>query len=188
MHCAKPQRGGRRSAMTVPALLAAMALLPGALAGAESPPPRGVPPAPVKVSQLGSAPGSDALLSAVRRGEDAIKVTAAEVQAQGAQAAQLLITADKPIAAYQDFALSDPPRVVVEISGATDAIRGSIPSPPDGPVKGDVRHTQYKERPVPIVRLVVDLKSTLPYRVEAAANQLRASTSAVSSRRSRRPP
>jgi len=173
MHCPTPQRGRRPGAMPVLALLAFMTLAQAGPAGAESPARGDIPVRTLAASQAEGASVPDAPLGAVRRSDDVTKVTAAEVTAQGAQAAQLLVTADKPIAAYQDFALTEPPRIVLEVSGAADAIAGAIPSPADGPVKGNVRHTQYKERPVPIVRFVVDLRANMPYRVEAAGNQLR---------------
>ncbi len=110
--------------------------------------------------------------AAASREADALKVTGVQVQVQGPQAAQVVVTADRPMPTPDSFKLHDPPRVVIEISGAVDAIQGVVPVPPDGPLTR-LRHAQYKERPQQVVRVVADLRADLPYRLETAGNQIR---------------
>ncbi|MEI8191055.1 MAG: secretin N-terminal domain-containing protein, partial [candidate division NC10 bacterium] len=80
-------------------------------------------------------------------------------------------TGDGPITAYESFTLPDPPRLVVDIPSAIHAVPQPISARP--PLVTAIRSSQYRERPVQIVRVVFDLRSTLPYRIVATQNQLR---------------
>jgi type IV pilus assembly protein PilQ len=100
-----------------------------------------------------------------------IEVTGIEVQESGSNGVVVLVSGDGPIPTYESFALPDPPRLVVDIPNAVHAIRSPISARP--PLVTAVRSSQYRERPVQIVRVVIDLRSALPYRVVTAQNQLR---------------
>jgi type IV pilus assembly protein PilQ len=125
---------------------------------------------PASVPDGSALPGTQVAAASRRAGE--VEITGAQLQIQGADAGQLVISADQPIPTYESFFLPEPPRVVVDIPGAVHAIKEPIAVPPDGPVTR-IRSSQYKERPVPVVRFVADLRSGLPYRVETAGPQLR---------------
>ncbi|HEY7678561.1 MAG TPA: AMIN domain-containing protein, partial [Candidatus Methylomirabilis sp.] len=173
MESVSPPRGGKGKSGWSWALLAPMVLVPAIPGDAQSPLrreeiavsspaslPEGLPAAPA--SPLAAAPR--------RTGE--VEITGAQLQVQGADAGQLVISADQTIPTYESFFLPEPPRVVVDIPGALHAVKGPVGVPPDGPVSR-IRSSQYKERPVPVVRFVADLRSGLPYRVESAGSQLR---------------
>jgi type IV pilus assembly protein PilQ len=100
-----------------------------------------------------------------------VEVTGVEVQDAGSGGLVLLVTGDGPITTYESFTLPDPPRLVVDIPNAIHA----VPQPISArlPLVTAIRSSQYRERPVQIVRVVFDLRSALPYRVVATQNQLR---------------
>jgi type IV pilus assembly protein PilQ len=93
------------------------------------------------------------------------------VRGNGAGGMTVVVSGDGPIATYESFTLPDPPRLVLDIPNATHAIPQPITA--QSPAVKAIRSSQYRERPVKIVRLVIDLRSALPYRVETADNQLR---------------
>jgi type IV pilus assembly protein PilQ len=80
------------------------------------------------------------------------------------------VTADDPIATYESFTLPDPPRLIVDIPNATHAIPQPVAARP--PMVTAIRSSQYRDRPVKIVRVVLDLRSATPYQVTTADNQL----------------
>ena len=127
-----------------------------------SPPPP--PPAPMPAPIAAPAPPP-----APARGT--IEVTGVEVQESGPTGVVVLVSGDGPISTYESFALPDPPRLVVDIPNAVHAISQPISARP--PLVSAVRSSQYRERPVQIVRIVMDLRSALPYRIVTAQNQLR---------------
>jgi type IV pilus assembly protein PilQ len=94
-----------------------------------------------------------------------------EIQQTGPGGLAVLVAGDGPIPTYESFTLPDPPRLVVDIPNAVHAIGQPIPARP--PIVTAIRSSQYRERPVQIVRVVMDLSSALPYRVMTAQNQLR---------------
>jgi type IV pilus secretin PilQ/predicted competence protein len=94
-----------------------------------------------------------------------VGVTAVEVLARGPEAATILVTADGALIEYESFALPDPPRLVIDLSHARHAIRRPVVLPAASPI-AKVRATQYRERPIPIVRVVLDLRRALPFTVE----------------------
>jgi len=123
---------------------------------APAPPPPAPPPVAAPAPPARSGP---------------VEITGVEVQDAGPMGLRVLISADGPIGPYESFALSDPPRLVVDIPGAVHAIPQPISARP--PLVTAVRSSQYRERPVQIVRVVLDLKTSLPYRVTTARGQLR---------------
>jgi type IV pilus assembly protein PilQ len=99
-----------------------------------------------------------------------IEVTGVAVKSGGQSGVTVVVTADGPVATYESFTLPDPPRVVLDIPNAIHAVPQPIPASP--PTVTAIRSSQYRERPVKIVRLVLDLRSAVPYQVETRENQL----------------
>ena len=127
--------------------------------------PAPVSPAPPTPPPTVSSPPLD------RTVQGPIEVTGVEVQDMGAGGLALLVTGDGPITTYESFTLADPPRLVVDIPNAVHAVPQPISARP--PLVKAIRSSQYRERPVQVVRVVFDLRSALPYRVVTARNQLR---------------
>jgi type IV pilus assembly protein PilQ len=100
-----------------------------------------------------------------------VEVTGVEFEAAGQGGVTVLVSGDGPIPTYETFTLPDPPRLVVDIPNAVHAIPQPIAA--RSPQVTAVRSSQYRERPVQIVRIVLDLRAALPYRVMTAQNQLR---------------
>lgn len=100
-----------------------------------------------------------------------IEITGIEVQDAGPGGLVVTVVADGPIASYESFTLPDPPRLIVDIPKATHAIPQPISARP--PLVTAIRSSQYRESPVKIVRVVLDLRSMLPYQVVTADGQLR---------------
>jgi type IV pilus assembly protein PilQ len=94
-----------------------------------------------------------------------------EFEPAGQGGVTVLVSGDGPIPTYETFTLPDPPRLVVDIPNAVHAIPQPIAA--RSPQVTAVRSSQYRERPVQIVRIVLDLRAALPYRVMTAQNQLR---------------
>src|SRR3990172_344496 len=113
-----------------------------------------------------SPPGSATPLEA-----RAVEVTGLQVQGRGPAGATILVTADGPLTDYESFALPNPPRLVIDLPHARHAIRQPVAVPAGSPIL-KVRTTQYREHPVPVVRLVFDLGQSLPYRLELTGNQM----------------
>jgi type IV pilus assembly protein PilQ len=122
------------------------------------------PPAPTPPPAVSSPPPPQAV-----RGP--IEVTGVEIQDLGAGGLEALVTGDGPISTYESFTLQDPPRLVVDIPNAIHAVPQPISA--RHPLVKAIRSSQYRERPVQIVRVVFDLRSALPYRVVTVQNQLR---------------
>jgi len=89
-----------------------------------------------------------------------------------ATTASILIQADRPIPSYESFALSDPPRLVVDIPNARHAIL-SYPTPGSDSLVKKIRSSQYKDAPLKVVRLVFDLTFPSLYQVEPKGNHLK---------------
>ncbi len=106
-----------------------------------------------------------------------VEVTGVQVQA-GAGGATILVTADGLLSDYESFALPDPPRLVIDLPHARHAIPQPVALPAGSPIL-KVRTTQYRERPVPIVRLVFDLAAALPFKTERIENGLEISLGEV---------
>jgi type IV pilus assembly protein PilQ len=96
-------------------------------------------------------------------------VTGVELGGVGPESVIVLIKTDHKVESYESFALPDPPRVVIDIPNAIHAVPKSLKA--QGPIR-QIRSSQYKTRPVKIVRIVVDLTTKLPYQVDTAPNEL----------------
>ncbi len=92
-----------------------------------------------------------------------LRVTGVELAEFGSTSATVLVKTDRAVETYESFALPDPPRLVVDIPNAVHAATQSFVA--QGPVT-EVRASQYKSRPVKVVRIVLDLTSPMPYQVE----------------------
>ena len=139
---------------------------PPPVASPEAASPAAPTPPPTMASPL---PASPAPAAQAARGP--VEVTGVEIQDAGSGGLAVLVTGDGPITTYESFTLPDPPRLVVDIPNAIHAVPQPISARP--PLVTAIRSSQYRERPVQIVRVVFDLRSALPYRVVAAQNQLR---------------
>ncbi len=100
-----------------------------------------------------------------------VEVTAVEAQDAGPGGVIVAVAADGPISTYESFTLPDPPRLIVDIPNATHAIPQPIAARP--PMVTAIRSSQYRDRPVKIVRVVLDLKTAVTYQVTTVDNQLR---------------
>lgn len=136
------------------------------------PPPAAAPaPAPVPVVAPPLPPPPPAPVPAAPARSGPVEVTGVEVQDAGPGGLVVLVGADGPIATYESFTLPSPPRLIIDIPNAVHAIPQPIAARP--PLVKAVRSSQYRERPMQIVRVVVDLQAETPYRVTTAQNQLR---------------
>ena len=127
------------------------------------------------------AKASDNALLQIARGEEGAEpgeassamatISGITVEQAGPTNASLLIQADRPLEAYESFALPDPPRLVVDIPNAQHAIH-SYPALGANTLIQKIRSSQYKDLPTKVVRLVFDLTSPTAYQVVAQDNQL----------------
>ena len=83
-----------------------------------------------------------------------VEVTGVEVQDAGSGGLALLVTGNGPITTYESFTLPDPPRLVLDIPSAIHGVPQPISARP--PLVTAIRSSQYRERPVQIVRVVFD--------------------------------
>ena len=91
------------------------------------------------------------------------RVTGVGLLEAGPTSVTVLIKADRPVSSYESFSLSDPPRLVIDIPDAVHAVAEVERA--EGPVR-DIRTSQYKTKPVQVVRIVLELTANLPYQVE----------------------
>ncbi len=94
-----------------------------------------------------------------------IRVTGVEIQEAAADSAIIRIQTDRPIGRYEAFPLSKPPRLVIDIEDAFLAERTPTEQAGKGSIKR-IRSSQYRREPKPVVRVVLELGSTLPYKAE----------------------
>ena len=160
-------------AAPAPAAPAPTVAPPPAPVVAPTPPP--LPPAPVAAPPAPPAPPPAAPVAAPAPAAPGpvrpVEITGVEFEPAGQGGVTVLVSGDGPIPTYETFTLPDPPRLVVDIPNAVHAIPQPIAA--RSPQVTAVRSSQYRERPVQIVRIVLDLRAALPYRVMTAQNQLR---------------
>lgn len=138
---------------------AAPAAAPQAPAAPAAPAPAAPSPAPPSAPAPAKAPAGP------------VELTGIDIR-PSPRGTTIVINSDGPIPSYESFALPDPPRLVVDVPNAVHALRQPITVPAGTPIAA-IRSSQYKEKPVKVVRLVVDLATPQPYRVEGAGNRLR---------------
>jgi type IV pilus assembly protein PilQ len=101
-----------------------------------------------------------------------------QVQGRGPTGASIIVTADGPLTDYESFALANPPRLVIDLPHARHAIRQPVAVPAGSPIL-KIRTTQYREHPVPVVRLVFDLGQPLPFKTDRVVTGLQVSLGEV---------
>ncbi|MFQ5881723.1 MAG: type IV pilus secretin PilQ [Candidatus Methylomirabilales bacterium] len=92
------------------------------------------------------------------------RVTRVELLDVRPTSATVVIETDQVVGSYESFSLPDPPRLVIDIPDAVHAV--STVGAAQGPVR-DIRASQYKTGPQQVVRIVLDLASSLPYQVQS---------------------
>jgi type IV pilus secretin PilQ/predicted competence protein len=98
-------------------------------------------------------------------------VTGVQVRVQGPGEASIVVTADGALVDYASFAELDPPRLVIDLPHARNAISQPVNLPAGSPILR-IQTMQIQQGPIPALRLVLDLKQMLPYRVELTGNSL----------------
>jgi outer membrane autotransporter protein len=93
-----------------------------------------------------------------------LQITDVKIKEVTANSAIIQIDADQPVDSYNTFVLSDPPRIVIDIMGALFGEHMLRRKAGKGPIK-QIRSSQYRRKPVPVVRVVLDLSDILPYQV-----------------------
>jgi uncharacterized protein YhjY with autotransporter beta-barrel domain len=93
-----------------------------------------------------------------------VRITGIEIQEAKPKSAIIRIQADQPVANYKAFLLDKPPRLVIDIPEALLSERMPTKQAGKGAIK-QIRSSQYRGKPDPVVRVVLDLASTLPYQV-----------------------
>ena len=101
-----------------------------------------------------------------------IRVIGVEVQEAAAGSAIIRIQADQAVGAYETSVLPQPHRVVIDIAEAELSERVPKKQAGRGSVR-EIRASQYRLKPKPVVRVVVELVSVLPSQVEVAQETLR---------------
>lgn len=101
-----------------------------------------------------------------------VAVTGVQVLTEPAGDSTIIVMADGPLIEYESFVLYDPPRLVIDLPHAKHAISRPANLPAGSPILS-IQSLQYQERPVPVVRLILNLKALLPYQVELSGNNLR---------------
>jgi len=153
---------------------------------AEKPAAKGDIPVPEKVAEKepAAAPGpaqppaeTQEAVTPAQAGQEAPMgpsiISSIVVEVSTPSGASMVITSDRAVASYESFSLLDPPRLVVDIPNASPGIVGPVAVPNKGGLIKKVRTSQYRDKPTKIVRLVLDLRASVPYQVEAQGNQLR---------------
>ncbi|WP_337288502.1 type IV pilus secretin PilQ [Candidatus Methylomirabilis sp.] len=117
--------------------------------------------------ELSSDPASPPASSAAR----SVDVTDVQVRAEGAGETSIVITADGALVDYASFAEHAPPRLIIDLPYAQNAIGRPVNLPAGSPIVR-IQTMQLHDRPIPVLRLVFDLNHLLPYRVEVIRNSL----------------
>jgi len=101
-----------------------------------------------------------------------LRVTSIEIKEASANSAIIRIQVNQPVVDYNTFTLSDPPRIVIDITGAHLEEPKLREQPGKGPIK-QIRSSQYRRKPEPVVRVVIDLVAALPYQVAGLPDTFR---------------
>lgn len=101
-----------------------------------------------------------------------IRVIRVEVQDAAPGSAIIRIQADQAVGPYETSILPQPHRVVIDIADAELSERVPKKQAGRGSVR-EIRASQYRLKPKPVVRVVVELVSVLPSQVEVAQGTLR---------------
>ncbi|MEE9181050.1 MAG: AMIN domain-containing protein, partial [candidate division NC10 bacterium] len=157
--------------VTVSWIVMSTVLVPVARAAVHEIPPESTAPAvapaftpPDGVTMPLPTPGAVGPAVAATPSEAPNRVTGVELTEVGPMSATIQVKTDRAVESYESFALPDPPRLVIDILNAVHA--ASKVAKARGPITG-IRASQYKTRPVKVVRIVLDLTAPLPYQVQA---------------------
>src|SRR3990170_2237114 len=101
-----------------------------------------------------------------------IRVIGVEAQEAVVGSAIIRIQADQAVGAYETSVLPQPHRVVIDIADAELSERVPKKQAGTGSVR-EIRASQYRLKPKPVVRVVVELVSVLPSQVEVTQETLR---------------
>jgi hypothetical protein len=112
--------------------------------------------------QLAAIAGLGLLWVTAGEGEN-LKLKSVEVVGVG-DAARVVLDVDGAVK-HRSFTLPNPDRVVVDLVGVVNAVRGPVATPESGPVSR-VRVSQFQGAPNPVVRVVADLRTKMPFEVE----------------------
>ena len=104
--------------------------------------------------------------------EGPVRLVGLGLQDVGPAVATIVIESDKPILNYKSFALPDPPRLVIDISEAVHALPMRVKRVAKGPIK-KIRTSQFSTTPDWVTRVVIDLSTSLPYRIQAVPSPMR---------------
>jgi len=132
--------------------------------------PQGAYPSPKPERQSVAARQAGGALA--QTGVTPIRVTGVEIQEAAPGSAIIRIQADQPVGRYEAFTLPDPARIVIDIPEAYLGERMPMKQAGRGPIR-EVRSSQYRRKPKPIVRVVFELVSALPYKVERTQDTFR---------------
>jgi len=100
-----------------------------------------------------------------------VRLVGLGLQNVGPTVATIVIESDKPILNYKSFALADPPRLVVDISEAVHALPMRVKRVAKGPIR-NIRTSQFSTTPDWITRVIIDLSTSLPYRIQAVPSPM----------------
>src|SRR5262245_27321583 len=117
---------------------------------------------------IAAVAGVGLLWAAVGQGQG-VRLSAVEV-VEGDNGARLVLDVDGAVTP-KSFSLSNPARVVVDLAGATHVVRETSRSYSEGPVTR-VRVSQFRSAPDPVVRVVADLRTAMPFQVETQDEDL----------------
>ena len=89
---------------------------------------------------------------------------------EGAVGVRIVLDVESAVK-HRTFALPNPDRIVVDLTGAVNAVAVSNRNFETGPVSR-LRVSQFRSNPSPVVRVVADLRTKLPYTVESQDEDL----------------
>jgi len=97
--------------------------------------------------------------------------TLKEVEVRGVgDGTRIVLDVDGEVS-HKSFTLSNPDRIVLDLIGASNAVRVNARTVPAGPVK-DVRISQFAQQPQAVTRLVADLRQASHFEVSRVGSKL----------------
>jgi type IV pilus assembly protein PilQ len=114
------------------------------------------------VKQVAALAGLGVLWAVAGQGDN-LKLKNVEVVGTG-DGARVVLDVDGGVT-HRAFTLSNPDRIVVDLVGAVNAVKGPAQSFESGPVSR-LRVSQFQSNPSPVTRVVADLRSKTGYQVE----------------------
>lgn len=118
-----------------------------------------------------SQSSNDSSSPAASSATQVVDVTNIQVLTDGPGEASIVVTADGSLVDYASFAEHAPPRLIIDLPHARNAIGQPVKLPSGSPIV-QVRTVQIQQHPFPTLRLMFDFAYLLPYRVELTHNSL----------------